>query len=165
MMKWLIAAAAAVVLGGIVYLQLHSTKTMYVNGLALYTKLPNREYVLESDCYIFKFKAKDSSWPLIGSHVSVPALPQDVSQAHVGEDLPDVRLLDVLHVGDHFRIASVRMDQSRKETTVTFEIVLADETTRKFPRLDAFWIMDHAPEKAGKAPTILPSFAVMLGKE
>ena len=164
-MRWLLAAVVAVMLGAFVYLQRHSTKTTYVNGLAPYTKLPNREFVLEKDCYIFKLKAEDTSWPLIGAHETVDALPEDVAPAHVGEDLPGARILDVLHVGDHFRIVSVRRDESRAKTTVTFEVLLADENTRKFPRLDAFWIMDHAPEKDGQAPGILPAYAVMMGRE
>jgi hypothetical protein len=164
-MKWLLAAVVAVALGAMIFLRLHSTKTTYVNGLAPYTKLPNREFVLEKDCYIFKFKATDSSWPLLGSHETVPSLPADVAAAHVGQDLADVRILDVLRTGDHFRIVSVRRDERREGTTVTFEVLLADENSRKFPRLDAFWIMDHAPEGQGLAPQILPSFAVMMGRE
>jgi hypothetical protein len=165
MMKWLLAAVIAAVFGVLAYLQLNATKTTYVNGLAPYTKLPNREFILEKDCYIFKLKSNDTSWPLIGAHDVVSGLPDEVSAAHVGQDLPDVRILDVLRVGDHFRIVSVRRDQTRSKTTVTFEVVLADEASRKFPRLDAFYIMDHEPEKEGKAPAILTAYAVMMGKE
>jgi hypothetical protein len=165
MMKWLLAAVIVAVFGTLAYLQMHATKTTYVNGLAPYTKLPNREFILEKDCYIFKFKAEDTSWPLIGAHDTVPGLPDEVSAAHVGQDLPDVRILDVLRVGDRFRIVSVRRDQSRSKTTITFEVLLADESSRKFPRLDAFYIMDHGPEKEGKAPEILQPYAVMLGRE
>jgi hypothetical protein len=164
-MKWLIAAVLAAFLAVFVYLQLHSVKTSYINGLAPYTNLPGRGFILEQDCYVFKFKAHDSDWPLIGSHDGVPELPAKVSAANVGADLPGVRILDVLKVGDHFRIASVRRDESRSGTTITFEIALADETTRKYPRLDAFWIMDHAPEKTGAAPWILVHYAVPEGKE
>jgi hypothetical protein len=164
-MKWLIAAVVAAFLAVFVYLQLHSVKTSYINGLAPYTNLPGRGFILEQDCYVFKFKAHDSDWPLIGSHEAVPELPAQVSAANIGADLPGVRLLDVLKVGDHFRIASVRRDESRAGTTITFEIALADEATRKYPRLDAFWIMDHAPEKTGAAPWILAHFAVPEGKE
>jgi hypothetical protein len=164
-MKWLLVAVVAVAIGAMVFLQRSSTKTTYVNGLAPYTKLPNREFVLEKDCYIFKSKTEDSSWPLIGAHDTVPALPEAVDQSHVGENNPDVRILDVLRTGDHFRIVSVRRDQSHDRTTITFEVLLADEATRKFPRLDAYWILDHEPEKDGRAPTILPEYAVMMGRE
>jgi len=164
-MKWLVAAVAAAFLAVFVYLQLHSVKTSYINGLAPYTNLPGRGFILEQDCYVFKFKAHDSDWPLIGSHEAVAELPEQVSASFVGAQLPAVRILDVLKVGDHFRIASVRRDESRSGTTITFEIALADEATRKYPRLDAFWIMDHAPEKTGAAPWILPRFAVPEGRE
>lgn len=164
-MKWLIAAVVAALLAVFVYSQLHSVKTSYINGLAPYTNLPGRGFILEQDCYIFKFKAHDSDWPLIGSHDTVPDLPQKVSAANVGADLPAVRILGVLAVGDHFRIASVRRDEGRAGTTITFEIALADEATRKYPRLDAQWIMDHSPEKTGAAPWILTHYAVAEGKE
>jgi hypothetical protein len=164
-MKWLLAAVIAAVFGTLAFLQMHATKTTYVNGLAPYTRLPNREFILEKDCYIFKLKAADTSWPLIGAHDTVAGLPEEVSMAHVGQDLPDVRILDLLRVGDHFKIVSVRRDQSRSKTTITFEVLLADESSRKFPRLDAFYIMDHEPEKEGNAPAILQSYAVMMGKE
>jgi hypothetical protein len=164
-MKWLIAAAAAALIAVFVYLQLHSVKTSYINGLAPYTKLPGRGFILEQDCYIFKFKARDSDWPLIGSHEAVPELPEKVTAANIGADFPAVRILGVLGVGEHFRIASVRRDESRSGTTITFEIALPDEASRKYPRLDAFWIMDHTPEKNGGAPWILAHFAVPEGKE
>jgi hypothetical protein len=80
--------------------------------------------------------------------------------SNVGIDLPNIRILDVLHVGDHFRIVSVRRDQAPKATTITFEILLQDEATRKYPRLDAFWIMDHSPEAVGGAPRIMTTYAV-----
>ena len=57
-MKWLIAAVVAAFLAVFVYLQLHSVKTSYINGLAPYTNLPGRGFILEQGLlYIFKFKA------------------------------------------------------------------------------------------------------------
>ena len=79
--------------------------------------------------------------------------------------MPNVRILDVLHVGDHFRIISVRRDQAPGKTTISFEILLRDEEARKYPRLDAFWIMDHTPEKVGAAPTIMIAYAVPAERE
>jgi hypothetical protein len=164
-MKWFLAAVGVAVVAAFAYLQLHSVKTVYVNGLAPYTTLPGREYVVEHDCYVFKFKAHDSDWPLLGARETVPDLPAEVSASLVGSDLPGVRILDVIHVGDHFRIASVRRDVSRSGTRMTFEILLSEESTRKYPRLDAYWIMDHSPEKDGAAPSILSSYAVPLQRE
>jgi hypothetical protein len=164
-MKWVIVAVVAALLAGYVYWQRQSVKTTYVNGLAPYTHLAGREYIVEQDCYIFKLKEHDTSWPLLGSQATVPELPAQVSPANVGADMPGVRILDVVRIGDHFRIASVRRDAGRAGTRITFEIVLADESSRKYPRLDAFWIMDHSPEKDGAAPTILPQYAVLQGRE
>ena len=159
-MKWAFAAVVIAFVGFMVFLHLTTTKTTYVNGLQPYTSLPGREFILEKECYIFKFKSPDTDWPLIGAKDTVPDLPADVKASNVGMDLPNIRILDVLHVGDHFHIASVRRDQSPKKTTITFEILLLDEAARKFPRLDAFLILDHSPEAAGGAPTIMTSYAV-----
>ena len=164
-MKWLLVALAAVLVAAFAVLQFRSVKTTYVNGLPPYTTLPGLEFILERDCYVFKFTAHDTDWPLLASHESVPQLPAEVKASYVGADMPDVRILDVIRVGDHFRIASVRRDESRKGTTLTFEVLLADEASRKYPRLDVFWIMDHSPEKAGEAPKIMASFAVPLRRE
>lgn len=164
-MKWLLILAAVALVAAFAFFQMHSVKTTYVNGLPPYTTLPGREYIVEHECYVFKFKAHDTDWPLLGSHDSVPELPAEVTAANIGADLPSVRILDVIHVGDHFRIASVRRDVGRSGTTVTFEVLLSDESTRKYPRLDTYWIMDHSPEKEGGAPTILPAYAVPLRRE
>lgn len=164
-MKWLIGAVLVALIAGYVYWQRNSVKTSYVNGLPPYTNLPGRQFILERDCYIFKFRHRPSDWPLLGAHATVPELPADVSDARVGTETADVRILGVLRVGEHFRIASVRREQSRTSTTISFEVTLPDESTRPYPRLDAYWIMDHAPEKTGAAPTILTDYAVAMGKE
>ena len=165
-MKWfLVAAAAAVLLVGFVYWQLNSTRTAYVNGLPQYNQLPGREYLFQRDCYIFKFKRHDTDWPLVGANVSgsamsVPDLPAEVSPKNVGADLPALRILDLARTGDRFRIVSVRRDQNRRGTHFTFEILFINEAERRYPRLDAFWILDHTPEERGEAPSILPDYAV-----
>jgi hypothetical protein len=164
-MKWLLIAVGVAVLAAFGYLQFHSVKTTYVNGLAPYTNLPGRDFIIEHDCYVFKFKDQGTDWPMLGARDVVPDLPADVIAANVGADLPKVRILDVIHVGDHFRIASVRRDVSRSGTRLTFEVLLSDESTRKFPRLDAYWILDHSPEKDGGAPTFLTGYAVPLRPE
>ena len=164
-MKWLLAAVAAALVAGYVVWQRNAVKTSYVNGLPPYTNLPGRDFILERDCYIFKFKSRDSDWPYLASHATVAALPAEVADTNVGKDFPDVRILGVVRVGDHFRIASVRRDESRTGTRITFEVALPNESTRPYPRLDAYWIMDHSPEKDGKAPWILTDYAVAVGKE
>jgi hypothetical protein len=164
-MKWFLIAATVAVLAAFTYLQINSVKTTYVNGLAPYTTIPGREYIVEHECYVFKFKDHNTDWPLLGAKECVPDLPAEVSASNIGADVPAVRILDVIHVGDHFRIASVRRDVGRSGTRLTFEVLLFDEATRKFPRIDIYWIMDHSPEKDGLAPTILPNFAVPLRRE
>lgn len=165
MTKWIMAAAGALLLAGFIYWQANSVKTTYVNGLPQYSQLPDREYIFERDCYIFKFKAHDTVWPLVGANspgapMSVSALPAEVSPKYVGADLPAVRILDIAHTGDRFRIVSVRRDASRRATHITFEIVFLNVEGRLYPRMDAYWIMDHTPEQHDAAPTILPDDAV-----
>jgi hypothetical protein len=164
-MKWLLGAIVAALLVGYVYWQRQSVKTTYVNGLAPYTNLAGREYILERDCYIFKFKAHDTSWPLLGAQATVPELPAEVKDTEIGSELPAVRILGTVRTGDRFRIASVRRDESRTLRRITFEVVLADESTRPFPRLDAYEIMDHSPERDGAAPRIMTEYAVLHGRE
>jgi hypothetical protein len=159
-MKWALAAVVIAFAGFMVFLRLTTTKTTYVNGLQPYTSLPGREFILEHECYIFKFKSPNTDWPLIGANDTVRDLPAEVKASNIGMDLPNIRILDVLHVGDHFHIVSVRRDEAPKKTTITFEILLQDEASRKFPRLDAFWILDHSPEAQGGAPRVMTSYAV-----
>jgi hypothetical protein len=166
MTKWILGAvAAAALLAGFIYWQANSIKTTYVNGLPQYNRLPGREFLLERDCYIFKFKRHGTDWPLIGANVpgsamSVPQLPAEVAPKYVGADLPAVRILDVARTGDRFRIVSVRRDTGRRGTTVTFEILFTNEGARRYPRLDAYWLLDHAPEQRDAAPTFLPDYVV-----
>jgi len=66
-MKWLLVALTAVLVAAFAFLQFRSVKTTYVNGLPPYTTLPGLEFILERDCYVFKFKAHDTDWPLLAS--------------------------------------------------------------------------------------------------
>jgi hypothetical protein len=161
-MKWFLGILAGALIAAFAYMDMHSVKTTYVNGLPAYSALPGREFIVERECYVFKFKDHNTDWPLLGSNETVPDLPAEVNASHVGADVPVVRILDVVHVGDHFHIASVRRDVGRSGTRLTFEVLLADEASRKYPRLDTYWIMDHSAEKDGGAPSLLPAFAVPL---
>jgi hypothetical protein len=164
-MKWVIIAMLACLVAAYAVWQRDAVKTSYVNGLAPYANLPGRDYILQQDCYIFKLKHHASDWPFIGSHAAVPALPETVSASRVGTETDEARILGVLKVGEHFKVVSVRRDQSRKATVISFEVLLADESNRRYPRLDAYWIMDHSGDNQGLAPSILPSYAVIVGKE
>lgn len=157
--KWILASAAAALIAAFVLWQRGATKEVYVNGLAPYEGIPDHWYIFERDCYIFKLKSRDSDYPYVGDHAVVPALPAKVGASRIGADLPGVRILGLTRVGDRFRIVSVRRDTRRGRSTITFEILFADENEWKYPRLDAFWIMDHSPEARGEAPTLLPAYA------
>lgn len=159
-MKWFLAALGLIAIGAFVYIQRNATKTSYVNGLAAYNQLPGKEYLFQQDCYIFKLTDRDTSWPLVGTHDVVPELPAEVDRKLIGAALPGVRILDVARVGDRFKIVSVRREESRRGTVITFEILFTNEAERAYPRLDAFWILDHTPESRGEAPVLIERFAV-----
>jgi len=158
-MKWIFAAAAAIVFVGLLYWQSLADKVSYVNGLPAFSALPGREYFLEHDCYLFKFKRRNSDWPLIASRATVPDLPESVDPRNIGAEFPGVRILDVIKAGTRFRIVSVRRTENRTSTSISFEILLGDEVSFKYPRVDAFWILDHSPENEGRAPRVMPDYA------
>jgi hypothetical protein len=165
MKKWIWVIIITVLIAGFVVWQRSGTKTAYVNGLPEYTNLPNREYIFERDCYLFKFNDRNTSYPLVGANapetgLSVPELPQEVTEKNIGLKTDKVRILEVVRTGSRFKIISVRRDENKKATTITFEILFMDEAQRKYPRMDAYYIMDHSPEALGKAPSILLGYAV-----
>jgi hypothetical protein len=159
-MKWFLLAVVVALLAGLFVWHGHSTKTAYVNGLPLYRDLPNSQFIFERDCYIFKLKSRDTDWPLVADHSVVAGLPAAVTAKEIGADLPDIRILDVVHVGDRFKIVSVRQDTGPAGQHISFEILFLDEASRKYGRLDTDLIMDHSPEARGLPPTILPEFAI-----
>jgi hypothetical protein len=159
-MKWFIAALAAVLIAGFVYWQRQGVKVSYVNGLATYSALPNREYIFQRDCYLFKLDDRSSSWPYVGDHAAVASLPTEVDPKHLSVDYPGGRLIDVVRTGSRFKLVSVRRDESRHGTSISFELLFQDEAERKYPRIDAYFIMDHSPEARGEAPSLLPAYAV-----
>lgn len=168
-MKWLYALALAAVVAGLAlgwnYWQRNSVKSAYVNALPPYNQLRGLAFILEKDCYIFEFKSGEAMYPLLASHDTVPALPAEVKDSNVGASFPDVRIIGVLRTGDRFRIAAVRQDTSRSGTVISFEIVLDNESSRAFYKLDAYWMMDHSPEKVGAAPVFMTSYAVPSAME
>ncbi|HEY0965821.1 MAG TPA: hypothetical protein VGD88_00410 [Opitutaceae bacterium] len=159
-MKWIIAAIVGVAVAVFALWPREEIKTAYVNGLPEYNHLPGQEFIFQRDCYIFKFTDKDSSWPLVGAKATVPALPAEVTPANIGASIPGVRILGVVRVGERFKIASVRRQESKSGTSVSFELLFMDEPRREEPRMDAFWILDHTPETKGLPPTIREDYAV-----
>ena len=85
-MKWILAIAVAALAVGVFVLQRNTVKVSYVNGLETYNHLPGTEYIFQRDCYIFKFRDNDTSWPLVGSHATVPELPETVDARNVGAE-------------------------------------------------------------------------------
>lgn len=159
-MKWILAAFAALLIAGFVYWQRQGVKVSYVNGLAAYSALPNREYIFQRDCYLFKLDDRSSSWPYVGDHAVVASLPTEVDPKHLDVAHPAGRIIDVVRTGSRFKLVSVRRDESRHGTSISFELLFVDEDRRKYPRIDAYFIMDHSPEARGEAPSLLPAYAV-----
>lgn len=160
MYKWVIASVTIVIVAALIVSQRNAVKTSYVNGLAQYNKLPGREFILQRDCYVFKSDSHPTDYPLVAARATVPELPASVDDKLIGTKQPGVRLLDTVRTGSRFKIVSVRRDESREKTTVTFEILLLDEAERAYPRLDAFFLLDHSPERSGEAPRVLEDYAV-----
>lgn len=159
-MKWFLGILVVAAIAAFVVVQRNAVKTSYVNGLPAYSALPNRQFLIERDCYIFKYKDRNTDWPLFADRALVPGLPAEVSEKNIGADLPDVRILDVVRSGARVKLVSVRRDESRHGTTITFELLFLDEADRKYPRLDAAVVLDHSPEKNGAAPQFLESYVV-----
>jgi len=159
-MKWFFAVVALGLLGLFTYCQRNSSKSSYVNGLPQYTNLPGRQFIFQRDCYIFKLKDHNTSWPLVATHAQVAGLPIEVDRKNVGVDLPEVRILDVVKTGVRFKLVSVRRDESRTGTSITFEILLLEDVEREYPRLDTFYLVDHTPEKNGAPPVFFEEFVV-----
>lgn len=162
MYKWVLALGALALATVLVISQRNAVKSAYVNGLVPYNKLPGRQFVFERDCYIFKSASRPTDYPLVAANATVPALPAEVDGKLVGTSRPDVRILDVVRTGTRFKIVSVRRDQSRTKTEITLEIYLLEENERTFPRLDAFFLLDHSPEETGGAPRLREDYAVAL---
>ena len=160
MYRWFIGALLVAIVLFVLIAGRTATKTSYVNGLPLYSQIPGREYIFQRDCYIFKFKDSDSDWPYVASHLTVPALPENVDLKNVGGDYSKLRILDIVTTGSRFRIVSVRRDQKGTRVTITYEILFADEAARKFPRVDALWMLDRSDEDPASAPNILADYAV-----
>jgi hypothetical protein len=168
-MKWLYALVLAALVTGLAvgwtHWQRNSVKSAYVNALPPYNQLRGLAFILEKDCYIFEFKSGEAMYPLLGAHDTVPALPEEVKESNVGANFPDVRILGVLRTGDRFRIAAVRQDTGRSGAVISFEIVLDNESSRAFYKLDGYWMMDHSPEKVGAAPVFMRTYAVPSAME
>lgn len=165
-MKWLIIAVLLVLAGLGLRWQLNTTKISYVNGLDAYAQLPNQEFILVTDCYVFAWhQAIATAYPLLGVNASgvaasVPALPREVAVDRVGRDDPSVRLMDVIPKGTRFRLLSVRREESRRTgTLISYEIKFLDDVDRPYQRVDIRPILLPVTQP-GEAPKIDPAIAV-----
>lgn len=142
-MKWLILAVLLVLAGLGLRWQMNTVKISYVNGLDPYADLPNQEYVLQLDCYVFAWREPiATAYPLLGVNApgvrtSVADLPREVSQANLGQVLPTVRLMDVIPKGTRIKLLSVRREEQRnRDTLISYEIKFLDEVDRPYQRVD-----------------------------
>lgn len=165
-MKWLILAVFLVlaVLG--VRWQMNTTKISYVNGLDQYAHLPNQEFILLTDCYVFAWHERiATAHPLLGANLpaaatSLAALPPEVRASNVGQPFPLVRIMDVIPRGTRFRVLSVRREESRKTGTfISYEISFLDDIDRPYKRVDLRPILLPVA-RPGDAPAIDPVIAV-----
>ncbi len=165
-MKWLLSVILVAIAVAAVWWQINTTKIAYVNGLDAYAAMPNKEYVLEKDCYVFALRKHiATAHPLLGLNApgvptSCPDLPVEVTRANVGQVLPNVRLMDVIPHGTHFRILSVRSEQSRREGLfISYEITFLDDVERPYQRIDLRKIQLPVAHP-GDVPQIDPAVAV-----
>lgn len=165
-MKWLIAVVLVVLAGLGLWWQLNTTKISYVNGLERYAEMPNREYILEYDCYVFAWhKHIATAHPLLGvnapgARTSVAALPREVTRDNIDKVFPLVRLMDVIPKGTRFRILSVRREESRRiGVFISYEITLLDDLNHPYQRIDVRPILLPVTQP-GDAPKIDETVAV-----
>ena len=167
-MKWLLTLVAVIPVALAIRWQLNTTKISYVNGLDAYAHLPNQEFILVRDCYVFAWREPiATAYPLLGTNATdvtarVTALPTPVSAdamaAH--EDDPAVRLMDRIPQGTRFRLLSVRREENRQHGTfISYEIKFLDDITRPYQRVDIRPILLPVTQ-AGDAPVIDPTIAV-----
>ncbi len=167
-MKWLFITGSLIVAALALNWQLNTTKIAYVNGLDEYAHLPNQEFILVKDCYVFAWRQSiATAYPLLGTNVdgapsSVAALPREVSTAalRAHADDPVVRLMDVVPQGTRFRLLSVRREESRRHgAVISYEIKFLDDVDRPYQRVDIRPIL-LVTAKPGDAPQIDPNVAV-----
>lgn len=167
MMKWLLAVVLVVLAGLGLWWQINTTKISYVNGLAAYAHLPNREFILQHDCYVFAWldRSIGTSNPLLGVNApgvptSVAELPREVTRENLGRNFPGVRLLDVIPQGTRIRLLSVRREESRRTgLVISYEITYLDDVDRAYQRTDIRPILLPVSQP-GEPPAIDPTVAV-----
>lgn len=160
MTKWILIIGAIILAGVLFLIGRGGTKSSYINGLPGYNEMPNQEYIFQRAGYIFKDDNRSSAYPYVGTHGEVPGLPEVVAADQVGTAINGLRILDTVRVGDRFRIISVRRDERPDDVTVTYEILFSDELERSYPRLDAYYLLDHSRDADGVPPPLQTRLAV-----
>ncbi|MDX2187074.1 MAG: hypothetical protein SFV32_09080 [Opitutaceae bacterium] len=151
---------ALVLLAGFIWIQRAGVKVSYVNGLPAYSGLPNREFLFQQDCYILKLDGSEAAYPLVAGAAQLPVLPAEVVDANIGKSFPGGKILGTVKTGSRIKLISVRREQGRDSTLISFEVLFLDEAERPYPRLDSRLILDHEPEKNGEPPRFLDSVVV-----
>lgn len=167
-MKWLFVIAAVILASAGLYWQFNTTKISYVNGLDAYAHLPNQEYILVKDCYVFAWRRPiTTAHPLLGVNAAdvtarVTALPPTVSQATLQAHADDsvVRLMDIIPQGTRLRLLSVRREENRRTgTVISYEVKFLDEVDRPYQRVDIRPVLLPVAQP-GDAPQLDPAIAV-----
>lgn len=142
-MKWFIAIVGAALVGWFIWFQVNTTKISYVNGLAPYDVVPGREYILQQDCFVFADREHPTTgFPLLGTNhrdarTRVATLPETATADARGQQLPGIRILDVIPRGTRFLITSVRREQSRRAgTVISYEAKFTDNVERAYQKVD-----------------------------
>ena len=162
--KWLWFALVALAFGWLLFGPTGGVKRSYINGLEHFNQMPNREYLLQRDAYIFKDDQRDSAYPYLATAAEYPGLPAIVSADQVGATFGSLRILDTVKIGERFRLVSVRLDETKTSAEITYEILLENDTTRTHPRPDAFFLLDPAHTDLTRQPAFLPRLAAERDK-
>lgn len=153
---WALGVIAAAAFLWLLFGPTGGVKRSYINGLEHFNQMPNREYILQRDAYVFKDDRRDSAYPYLATAAEYPGLPVVVSADQVGAKIGSVRILDTVKVGDRFRLVSVRLDETKNFAEITYEILLENDATRAYPRLDALFLLDPNHTDLTRPPPFLP---------
>lgn len=153
---WALVLLAAVGFGWLLFGPTGGVKRSYINGLEHFNQMPNREYILQRDAYIFKDDQRDSAYPYLATPAEYPGLPATVTADQIGARFGSLRILDTVAIGERFRVVSVRLDETKTSSEITYEVLLEDDAARAYPRLDAFFLLDSTHTDLTRPPAFLP---------
>ncbi len=153
---WILLTLAALAFAWLLFGPTGGVKRSYINGLEHFNQMPNREFILQRDAYIFKDDRRDSAYPYIATAEEYPGLPATVSPAQHNTTHGSLRILDSVKIGTRFRLVSVRRDETKNSAEITYEILLENDAQRAYPRLDALFLLDPVHTDLTRPPLFLP---------